>query len=1211
MRSPASGVGQRIARDGVMSLKSVSLLGFKSFAERTEFNFEGGLTAIVGPNGCGKSNLVDAIKWVLGEQRPRSLRSLEMADVIYRGNGNGRKSLAFAEATVVLDNQSRILPIEYTEVAITRRVYRSGESEYFINNNQCRLRDIRELLMGTGIGVSSYSVIEQDQVSRIIQATPVERRIVFEEAVGISRYKAKRRASLLNLERVEQNLLRVNDRISTVQRQLRSTKRQASLARRYKQYRDELRQIELRLAQHHYLSLSQKLCDIQSRISSVEKTRSSHKNKLAEFQGREETLLAEQRRLQDKLTSLRAEQARLNSTISSLQQALKLDHTRLDELSTQKASLEAQSNENRKRIEKLEAELANLRSTKSNLSAEISSLDNRIRSHQESLKELEAQIERSLDSISEKRSRLAEHEHHRIRTNNELIELQSQIRLTLTQHSRTENRLSRLNETLASLNARHSELRLSLQRAVASRQAVQNDLLERTQHRDRADEELHTLQTAIDSLNSELASVNSRLNVLKDIVERGADLKKGNLSILRKRASLSGVLGHISELITVPPLYAPATEAALGELADSVVVEGSQAVLLCAQLLDSADGGSATLLQTDRLRPSDPPSSAPEGSLLASQLITSYQCESLKYLLQTTIVVPDLQRALEIYSASRNGFAIVTLKGERIDPSGLVHLRADGSQQGPIVRRTELRQLSERLNSLQQELDTLSQKRHHLLSLSSSLEADIRALSEKDSALEREISSLQLEISTTEREKETTLDEVEVLRGEIDSISSEIRKARERELELTSELTRISEKEEALRNALHQDESSLQSLESQADQTQKTLTSLRVAFAEKKARLDALLKTVTDIRNSTEASKHTLLSTLSRIQQCTEKSNALQASISEHKLQLSSSLEKQKALASQVPSVDNQLQAIDSDLTSLRSELQSTQSALSETDTIYQELRIEQNKIELETNSLAERVHKDWNENLPQLASSYQPVDVDWDQERRDAEILRKKISSMQNINLSALDELTSLENELSFLEREREDILRSKNNLQEIINRTNRQSRLLFEKGFSEIRAHFQSIFRKLFEGGRADITLEEGKDILEAGILITAQPPGKNPRTIDELSGGEKVLCTIALLLAVFKSKPSPFCVLDEVDAALDESNVDRFIALIRELCKSSQFIIITHCKRTMCAADVIYGVTMEEAGVSKKISIDFRQIGQGFDPDKLPTHPPPNGH
>jgi chromosome segregation protein len=1255
--------------DGFM-LKRLELIGFKSFADKTTFEFGNGITAIVGPNGSGKSNIVDAVRWILGEQSAKSLRGGEMADVIFNGS-TSRRSLGLAEVTMTFDNQRRTLATEATEVQITRRVYRDGQGEYLINQQICRLKDIKELFLGSGAGNDAYCIIEQGKVDVLLQASTRERRIIFEEAAGISRFKAKKIETQRKLERVDQNLQRLKDIVEEVDKQLRSVKLQAAKAERYQEYSTRLRELRLAVGLEEFHQLGEKLRSETIILDNLKADMQQRADRAASFE--EET-----RRLDAVLAALEDELHQEEARLAAARQEIKAQETTLGHEESLIADLEVELRRTRGQLAELTQRVTGL--AEALLKVEIDLQDARAQAEQqrqtshENDRELEAVVQRLADLHAEVEAGKTEHlEQMRqaARLQNEAVVSRAQIDSLRREEERLRHKSAQAAESLAHLDLEMQELTQAdeaLQVQVgAARQALaglRQDREQTRQLRDDTSEQVSSLR----QLRSGLAS---RIEVLQGLIRSHEGLGTGVREVLAlleqpDPGPWQTVLGMVADFLTVRREFAPLIDLALGEWAQRFVVRDAvQLVEALNQktepfsgrvsflpMMPPAEGngttgyhrphahtllrlaGSGRNVETAVLNapvvgaglPAHPGVVAPAEQLVSCD--NPQLADLPRRLLGKTLIVRDLAAARAIAELDL-GYRLVTMQGEVLEPDGTLTVGKHLAETGILSRKSELQHLQEQVADLDhriietdRDLGDLRERLTHIDQVTGEKQEEIQVLAEQ-------AADMRARLERHRDRRQGLHEEVTVSRGEIDRVAAEIADLQRQWEETRTQASTAEIRVQELSQRIHQADQEIRQCEAARATWQQACTAARVALAKAEERLAALnaqheqiAGDVQQRRLEQERSEQNLASCRQRMADSQQTMLAASATMARAYLDKETSerqaaelmLRREKARQDRTHAAD-QAQTV-------RNEWQIQREHIHTRELEAAELKHKQE-------SFADRLREDYQVDLAELyqqawqagrwakrtivpapaelsaaptceapaadaAEAQTPAHalpaVDPAQAEQEIEELRRKLHRLGSVNLEALQELADLESRSKTLQAQLDDLTSAKRSLEEIINKINQDSRRLFEESFASIKTHFQELFRKLFGGGMADIVFEDENDILESGIEIIARPPGKELRSISLMSGGEKTLTAVALLLAIFRSKPSPFCILDEVDAALDEANIGRFTDVLREFLDRSQFILVTHSKKTMAAADVLYGITMQESGISKQVSIRF---------------------
>ena len=1184
-----------------MRLEKIILNGFKSFADKTEFVFDSPITAIVGPNGCGKSNVVDAVKWVLGEQSVKSLRSGQMADVIF-GGSTSRKPLGAAEVSLFLSNPEGIgrrqLPIDTEEVQVTRRIYKSGESEYRINNKVCRLKDVRELFMDTGIGTRAYSILEQGQVDHLVSASKTDRRFIFEEAAGISKYKAHKKEALRKLERTEQNLLRLADILGEVAKRLRSVKLQAGKARNYLQYTQRLKELQVNYSLVEYdknlTQLTEKEGAFGQKMEQSEHLTAEVAKEDSLISRLGEDIIETEHKLNhagNRLVSVRSKIEQqiqridfLRARVTELQQRKTSAETKVEKLKEQKdlfeedfAQYSSELANCEKTLEEKNGQIELIRKEIQQVNAECASLEANLQDEKSGIIDIvrrTAQLHNEVQSISVYRNNLTSQK-DRLAGRAQIA--RAELEELLTEKAQHDARLGDIEKVLCELKENLEAKRRESEELVESLTADNKRLA-------------HSKETR--------SALNSELTILADMEKRCEGLKSGVKSILQDRLAENGrydyIEGILAQMVSTDLEYANAVEAALEGRTDALVVNSMDRLLADTEMIEKLDG-RVDFICLDKIEPFLDNKDWSEFQNVRGRLVQFVRYDS-KYapliwkLLGRTLIVDSLQDAMELAQVAGQQYQFVTLKGELLSNDGIIKLGPLGRATGLISRKSRLRQLEETIAGVGIEI------------------TEIEARIEKNSLANAHLEKLCKDLRTAVYEANTEKMQVG---SKLSAIDQNIKRLREEEPLITSEIDLLAEQIAQSVRKEYESKQKLQELEEVNDQRTTQIELLEAKYAEQKQLKQTLDDKHTDLKialgqiaEQNKASKQIIESlqkqmqgnitatqtALDEIKSCIEQEKSAQREILNAETDVSELfVEKEKSQESS-RLLQEEIEKLLAERKQAEEQLRLRRAEKEQSEEIISELRVELGQLQVKQQDLIERVREQLQIDLAEAYKNYTQQEVDWEQIKQEITELRGKIERLGNVNVDAIDEQESLEKRHDFLSEQVQDLNSSRAQLQQLINRLNKKSRDKFQETFDEIRGHFQEIFRKLFGGGKADIMLEDAEDILEAGIEVIAKPPGKETRSISLLSGGEKSMTALALLFAVFKAKPSPFCFLDEVDAALDEANNERFNMLLREFQKDSQFIVITHAKRTMSIADVLFGITMQIRGVSKKISVRF---------------------
>lgn len=1263
-------------------LRSLELFGFKSFADRTRFDLHTGITCVVGPNGSGKSNVVDALKWILGDQSAKSLRGKEMIDVIFNG-AKGRKPSPYAEATLTFDNRQQLLAIEAAEVQVGRRLYRTGDAEYLINGQVVRLKDVRDLFLGTGAGSAAYSIIEQGRVDQILQANPTSRRAVFEEAAGISRFRARKTEALRRLERVDQTLLRLTDIVDQVEAQLNSTRSQAAKAAKYREISSELK-----TWWHGFAADEVRL--LRSRVEALEATLLVTGGQLDEISEQQTALEAEEHQfdqqlgeLDQRLRSTERRRAAVREAITGFETTLQYQTVRLQELASETERLQQQQRILSRRCQEARMQAAESAERLARLTGSRDDATG-LSAAEQHAQQLRAELDQLLAANEQERSLLR-------KTEAQLSELRAVVAGYQSQATAAEERFHQIEtrrktvaaDQQAALTRRDDQARI-LQELTAN-STVAQELMRGVQERQQSAR--LSLQRATDQLSrlrEERSALQARKHLLEDLELRQEALAIGVREILQRARTTqlppwNTVIGQLVELLDVELEQAPMLEIALGPRAQLLVVREYQPwidYLSRAAYQFAGRIGFLAVPEGDLHAAFDLPEfdqsrfhfwnprairrvdlSQEAGVVMrADALIAAARGPAAlaEAVLGDTWIVQNLATAIRLATGPGRGCRFVTRQGELFDADGTLSVGSLRAETALFPRKSELRQIKVDLVRMDQQLVATEQQcttaqievhradeslQEALIQLDrSSVEvADARAhfnasnveflrLCEEldaltaeqqrtESALQtllRQLADSRQTIVTTENQLQQLEQQARAGEARTAEVQSAWNEARQRVAAEEWQRTQQVERLAGLEQQLARDEAEIEQRAQQMDEAARRYR----AAKEKQAQIRLyLLNTGAELD---EQFVH-LDVIAGEVTGLVEQQSQLRTRRSQLTQQEQALRKQRRTISEQQHQQEMQLrdarQALSSLAARLEEEDQLTTEALLETGVSAYELFLQGRKPRAHVGTSADEEgagavaeadaaasktaaddssHSATDEPVATGVSDGAPS---YDDVRPQIEAhvtrLRKRLKMLGSVNTDSLNDLEALEERFTGLSAQLQDLVEAKQNLEEIIRRVNQECKRLFQVTFTVIRDHFRELFRKVFGGGEGDIILEDPDDVLECGIDIKARPPGKELRSISLLSGGEKTMTAIALIMAIFKAKPSPFCILDEVDAALDEANVERFTGVIQEFRKSTQFIMITHHKRSMVVADLIFGVTMEESGISKRMSVRFEDV------------------
>ncbi len=1186
-----------------MVFKSLELSGFKSFAEKTTLVFEPGVTAIVGPNGSGKSNIADAIKWVLGEQSARELRGGHMEDLIFNGT-DGRPPLNVAEVSLTFDNADKRLPIDYTEVTVTRRLYRSGESEYLLNKTQVRLKDITELLMGTGIGTSAYSLFEQGKMDQLIQARPEERRAIFEEAAGITKFKTQKREALRKLEQTEANLLRLADVVGEVRRQLSALERQVRKAEQYRTQWERLKTLEVTLAQRELARLHGERGQREQDAAGI---RAEETQRQAEAHAAEEALARRRQELETvdrRYADARAEAMAVAHAVEMARRQIQTNQERVAEGVRRRDEAGREIETLRQSLAQADEQVAALQRALDATETDRQAFQAALTAAQQQTTECETVISRAQQAVRERRGAVVEAAASASRARNELAKASAQLHTAQARAQRLALEQGRVAQEREPLTPQAAVLE---QTVAAARRQVEQTEQERYQRqltlaeaRDRVEQ---TERLVVESQQT-LMVLQSRYDVLQGLVESHEGMASGVKALLdglRQQALAGdGVLGLLADALQVEPGYEQAVEAALGDWAQALVVDDWDAAARLLQYLQTTAGGRATVLvraaSASAAGGSSSADPGPYEPVLARVRADAAWQPLVERLLERTYVVSDVKTALEFQRAAIVPVRFVTRQGERVTATSVTGGSGGSSDQALVGRRQRITQLAADLSAAREQAQAAQQQAAAAAEQERTLSATIEQ-QEHSARAQRET------LAQVQRQQEAAAQTLRQLDDEAALLQTELEEARQSLAEQQQQETAAREQQTHAEQLLEQHEQAIVAAQSQIEtcshareqhvvamtQAQAQLASVDQVHTGRQQSLDFFTQSREQTAQTLAAREQELTTLAAREQELTQACVVLEQDVSTHAQRQASEEQALQQVAAQRETL----------ALAITQDTEQAQQASHALETIRQRLHEHElavAQLGYQQESVVTRLRQVYQVELDRgltpegQTPSEVPAEQDWTALTQECEMLRRKLEGIGPVSLASLDESRELQERLTFLTSQQADLQKAKDDLHEAITKINRTTRTQFKETFQQIQQEFQTTFKILFGGGEARLVLLDEEDLLESGIEIIARPPGKTAQAISLLSGGEKALTSIALLFAIFRIKPSPFCVLDEIDASLDEANIDRFTRALKEFLQHSQFIIITHNKKTITMADVMYGITMEEQGISKIVSVKF---------------------
>ncbi|WP_026893878.1 chromosome segregation protein SMC [Clostridiisalibacter paucivorans] len=1186
-----------------MYLKRIELQGFKSFADKTKIDFEKGITGIVGPNGSGKSNISDAIRWVLGEQSAKTLRGSKMEDVIFTGTAK-RKPLGFCEVTLVLDNKDEKMPIDYSEVSVTRRVFRSGESEYYINKTSCRLKDIKELFMDTGIGIDGYSIIGQGKIDNILSSKSEDRRLLFEEAAGIVKYKTRKQEAEKKLEKTEDNLIRINDIKLELEKQLDPLEKQSKDAKEYIALSEKLKNNEVNLFVREIERLRDQLLHIENQQQLINDQISYNNN--------------EKSKLENVLQDIQTETDKLNDTIDQINNDKYRAQNLLEKNNSQCKLNDEKISFSLKEINRIEEEIVSLHKKVSGLEQEKVMLNTKKEEFRKEVQEIESEIEIKLSYINEidteinfKEKDIEDKKGDMIQFLNLIADKKGEINTINSFNRNIVKRLKQIDieandqtENLKSIYENLEYKKKELSDITKTIEKIKEDKSRKIENKTNINNSFKTVLNELDTLKTSINTKESKYKVLNDMKGDYEGYYRSVRTVLKycKGRSILGkaVRGVVAELINVDKQYEKAIEVALGSTLQNIVTETADDAKKIINYLKKIKGGRVTLLPMESIKPRG--LNNRERKLLSTKGIIGVASELIRYdkdytnilgyLLGRVLVVQNIDYGIKIARAYNHSLKIVTLDGDVLNPGGsMTGGSINNSNTNLLARDRQIGELKKELTKLKEEFISVNKKRHEMENKLASLQNNIDDLEEQlgnyninHIKLENDINNIISEINRMEKNRD-------LLQEEKNQLDEELKESNEQIKSIEDELLKLKEKNNITQEDVNNMVMKSDSEKKQRKEAYALLNELKI----KKASLNQEFKGI-----------------LQNIDRVTEDITLLEGNICERKEELNKNKDTVKVLkvyTEDLKSKEEELQLNIDDYANTIIELKNKRVVKNqflekkqlEFDKLEEKIKdLEKSKNTIEVKKakydmqLENYNNKLWEEYelSYQMALKYKENIENVTKVQNDIKKIKAKIKDLGTVNMNSIEEYETIKERFEFITSQQSDLVDAKKRLKKVIKDMEKKMKEQFLYNFKIIRENFKEIFSKLFGGGKADIYLVDKEDILTTGIDIIAQPPGKKLQNISLLSGGEKALTAISLLFAILKLKPSPFCILDEIEAALDDANVYRFADYLKEFIENTQFIVITHRKGTMESVDSLYGVTMEEEGISRLVSVKLSE-------------------
>ncbi len=1178
-------------------MKRLELSGFKSFADKTELEFVQGITAVVGPNGSGKSNISDGIRWVLGEQSARSLRGGKMEDIIFAGS-DARKAVNYGEVSLTLDNSSGSLPLDFNEVTVTRRVHRSGDSEYFINKQACRLKDITELFMDTGIGKEAYSIIGQGRIEEILSTKSEDRRGIFEEASGIVKYKSRKKETERKLEETEQNLLRIHDLVSELEDQIEPLRIQSEKAIRYKELKELLKKSEISVYVYQIEQIHASWKEAGDKLKELEKEQLSLSSVVSMHDAQLEQHRLETRRLEEEVERLQAQLLVLSEEFEKCEGHGEVLKERKKNYGANRHQLIQTIAQQEQRLTDRQSDIEQLRGKAVGVSAELKEYQARLTAEEERLLGVAGGISSQAEDLL--KGELLDKLNEMAQARNEARYAEQQLESIVRRLDRLEEERKKWQEQQDQIAKRKQELTSRLEVVVREINDVRQRYLDVSQGLKDKQLLLDEAQGAVRKWEQKLDALVSRRDTMREMANDYDGFMLGVKEVLKakdRQDGLRGIHGAVAELVKVPAQYEIAMETALGGALQHIVVQNEANGREAIAFLKKRQLGRATFLPLDVIRgrsvaehEKKQVTSAPGFIGIAVDLVQfdeRYE-QIFSSLLGNVIIAGTLEDANRIAAKVQYRYRVVTLEGDVVNPGGSM---TGGSQQQKktslLSRQRQIEEMDKEIAVSEGQLKQLRTRAAQVKQEIAGETAELEQLRQTGEQKRIEEQQIRAELGPLDSESKQVDEQLALYSQDRESLHAECRDLEARKLAAEQSLQQLQQEEAALQQAIKNAELARKASESEKEELQTQLTDLKIKVAsltqEKMSLSDQQHRLQSELAAAEQelATSRGLLDQLERDMENHETEHVAQIELlNDLKLKKQECSEQLDFKRAERAKWQHQLEQEENKTREQRTQLKHVEEQMHQT-----EVRLARLDVELE--NLLKKLAEEYELSF-ELAKMRYPVPEDVPAAQNRVRELKREIASLGDVNLGAIEEYQRVNERFQFLTEQKNDLIEAKTALYMVIREMDEEMSKRFKTTFDAIRSHFVVVFAKLFGGGRADLILSEPENILNTGIEIVAQPPGKKLQNLQLLSGGERALTAMALLFSILHVKPVPFCVLDEVEAALDEANVARFAAYLREFSQQTQFIVVTHRKGTMEEADVLYGVTMQEGGVSKLVSV-----------------------
>ncbi len=1183
-----------------MYLKRLELQGFKSFADKTILEFKPGITSVIGPNGSGKSNISDSIRWVLGEQSMKSLRGSNSSDIIFAGTQN-RKSLGFAEVSIVIDNSDSKLPIEYNEVTVTRKIYRSGETGYFINKTPCRLKDILELFMDTGIGKDGYSIIGQGKIDEILSNKSEDRRRIFEEAVGIVKYRTRKQESEKKLEQTKLNLLRINDILAEIEGTIEPLKIQSEKAKKFLDLREELKGIEVGLFLYNIETYKAKLEEISKDEEIMQSQYDEENSKLDKIRELKETLKTQVEEMTERIEKMQNIGFESSNQIEKINSDIQVATERKENNKQNKERFNTEIEEIKGKITELEEEKKQKQEKKTNLNVNKEKF-------QKQLEEKEAELAQITKKLTDKELEIEEKKQIVEKSIDEKYEIAGQINAQDVNFENLEKRQKSIKQELQTSISELDEARMhkqELSKGFYEIQAKRNEALQKIEQiSTQKEESTKKLKEFDDKINTTLYDMRMKEARYKFLVETEKEkegytksVKSLLLECEKDNLLKKGVHGVLANLISTPKEYETAIEMCLGASLQNIITDTEEDAKKLIEFLRKGNLGRASFLPITSVKGKKLDNIKQKGIEgivgIASDLVkyqNKYE-QIVLNLLGRTVIVEDMNTAISLAKQNNYSFRIVTLKGDLINPSGAITGGSVATKTVNILGR------GREIEDLQKQFKKLEKQKEDLEKQKEEYEASIETILKEAETLEKNLQEIEI-VYATENQKMVSIEEniskletrYQKLQEEQKHIEQEKVDNREVKKQKEEEIQNLTKKIEELNIVIEEFAKTNQTSQSYIDDLNFDITNLKISvssFDESNLSIDEMLER---IEQDVENNKISIQNKMVQIKAIEEENVAIEEAIKHYKEQIENIKKEVENSSKTIEELKQARTQNNEKLSSLEEEISSKFKVLEDLKEQIVKLDVKKTKLEQDMEQMVNTLWEEY-ELTPNNAEGFEkPANVQVAQ--KEVHKLRNQIKDLGSINIDSIEEYKKTKERYDFMSEQRLDLENTITKLRKMISEMTETMKTQFAEKFAIINKNFNEVFVELFGGGKAELILEDEANILECGIDIKAQPTGKKLQNMMLLSGGEKAFTAIALLFAILKINPAPFCILDEIEAALDDVNVYRFADYLKKFSKETQFLVITHRKGTMEAADTVYGVTMEENGISKLLSMKLSQ-------------------